>query len=102
MAAKKGPPLTDKEVIEKARWLWEEGIVRTTHHCKVELKNASATLEDVRNVLFGGCKVVKSEYDRSHRTWKYCLEGPDVEGELLSIVLCIDLKNSKLVLVTAF
>lgn len=58
---------------------------------------------DVEKVLFGqSCKVISSEFDRSHRSWKYRIEGPDLEGELLNIVFCIDVEKSELILITAF
>jgi hypothetical protein len=69
--------LTDDEVIEKARWIWENGTILKTAHFGVELKNAGASMMDVENVLFGECRVKKAEWSKEHRNYRYTIWGYD-------------------------
>ena len=99
MQAKKLP---DDEVIEKARWIWENGSLHRTGHFEVELKNAGATMVDVEEALFGECKVKKAEWNQEHRRWRYTILGYDSDGYELNLVVSIDIRKSELVLITAF
>lgn len=102
MTSERRPPLSESEVIKKARWIWENGFTRITQHVKDELEEADATILDVEAVLQGQCQVTKSEYSPKYKTWHYQIEGPDSQGELLSIVVAINVKRSTMILITAF
>lgn len=94
--------LADDEVIEKTRWIWENGILHRTGHFEVELKNAGATMVDAEDVLFGECQVKKAEWNAEHRQWCYTILGYDNGGCELHLVVSIDIKKSELILITAF
>ena len=95
--------LSDDQAIERTRWLFENGTVRQTDHFRRELRAAGADMIDVQNAIADpDFHIEKAEYDRKRRVWRYTLEGCDEKGELLDIVVALDLKNSKLVLITAF
>lgn len=94
--------LADDEVIEKARWIWENGTIRRTAHFGVELKSAGASMMDVENLLFGECRVKKAEWNMEHREYRYTILGYDDDGCELHLVVSLDIKNSALILVTAF
>ncbi len=94
--------LAEDEVIEKARWIWENGALHRTAHFEAELKNAGASMADVWDVLFGECRVRKAEWNEAHRHWRYTISGNDLNGCELRLVVSIDIGNSALILVTAF
>lgn len=94
--------LADDEVIERARWIWENGSLHRTGHFEVELKNAGATIVDAEDVLFGECEVKKAEWNMEPRQWRYTISGYDNDGCELHLVISIDIKKSELVLITAF
>jgi hypothetical protein len=94
--------LPDDEVIEKARWIWENGSIHRTGHFEVELKSAGATMLDAEDVLFGEGRVTKAEWNPEHRNWRYTILGYDDDGCELHLVLSIDIGKSELILITAF
>jgi hypothetical protein len=94
--------LTDDEVIEKARWIWENGTILKTAHFGGEMKNAGASMMDAESLLFGECRVMKAEWNKEHRKYRYTILGYDGDGCELHLVVSLDIKNSVLILVTAF
>jgi hypothetical protein len=94
--------LADDEVIEKARWIWENGTVVKTAHFGVELKNADASMMDVENLLLGDCRVKKAEWNKEHGKYRYTILGYDDDGCELHLVVSLDIMNSALILITAF
>jgi hypothetical protein len=92
----------DDEVIDRARWIWENGRLQRTGHFEVELKNAGATMVDAEDVLFGACVIRKAEWNMEHRQWRYTILGYDCDGCEPHLVVSIDINNSELVLITAF
>ena len=94
--------LSDDEVIEKARWIWENGVLHRSAHFEAELKSAGASISDVEDVPFGKCRVRKAGWNEAHRRWRYTISGQDLDGCELHLVVSIDIGNSALILVTAF
>ena len=94
--------LADDEVIEKARWIWENGILHKTAHFEAELKNSGATMADAEVVLFGECRVKKAEWNDEHQRWRRTILGYDDDDCELHLAVSIDISNSVLILVTAF
>jgi hypothetical protein len=95
------PPPSDDKVIEKLRWLWENGTVVRTPHFEIELRAAGATMMDVESVLMGNCRVENCRWDANHRRHSDKISGCDEDGDILNVVVSIDLRNSKLILLTA-
>jgi hypothetical protein len=95
-------PLKDDEVIQKLRWLWENGVTVKPGHFKQELRAANASMVDVETIIFDNPTVVEYEWDRSRKRYKYRISGPDLDGETLEFVVAFDIKNSKLIFITAF
>ena len=93
--------LTDDEVIEKARWLLDNGITVLTSHFEQELAAANATMQDAASVLLGKCKVESRRWDSRRKSYTYNLSGSDEDGDILNIVVAFDFKGSKLILITA-
>lgn len=94
--------LNDDEVIQKARWIWENGFTQKSGHFEAELRNADASMVDVGNMLSGQCRVKKAEWNERYRKWRYKISGHDDDGCELGIVVSFDLRNSRLILITAF
>jgi hypothetical protein len=40
--------------------------------------------------------------DLKFGAWNYTIEGTDVEGTILNVVVTLDIRNSELIFVTAF
>lgn len=95
-------PLPDDNVIEQTRWLWENGTTVRKAHFDKELIEAGATMVDIREVIFGACRVINRQWKSKFGTWNYTIEGTDAEGTILNVVVCLDLRNSELIFVTAF
>jgi hypothetical protein len=93
--------LTDDEVIEKARWLLDNGTTVRTSHFEQELVAANATMQDVICVFLGKCKVEGRRWDSRRKSYAYKLSGSDEDGEILNIVVAFNFKHSKLILITA-
>ncbi len=74
-----------------------------TAHFHQELKNANASLIDVETLLLGNC-TVKAEYrvQGEYQGWKYKSLGCDEEGQILTVVVSLDVKCSTMVMITAF
>lgn len=94
--------LADDKVIEKVRWLWENGITRRTFHFDDELRKAGATMQDVSALICGTPQVKSATWKKEHRNWNYQLAGYDRDGDEISIVVSLDISNAILFLVTAF
>jgi hypothetical protein len=93
--------LTDDEIIEKARWLLDNGTTVRTQHFEQELVAAGATMQDVVSVILSKCKIDNRRWDPIRKTYTYKISGCDEDGDVLDIVVAFDLKHSKLILVTA-
>lgn len=95
-------PLSNQKVLDRVRWLFEGGIVDRSFHFDLQAKERNVTQLDIEVLLSRSCQVVKKEYSTKHKSWKYTIEGVDEDGEPLSLVVSLDLKNSILKLITAF
>jgi len=101
-ATKQPSALPDDEVLERVRWLLENGTVDRTYHfdCQAEERNVNQV--DIEVLLTGECSVVGKEYSSEYGSWKYKIEGFDEQGNTLSVVVSLDISHSILKLITAF
>ena len=102
MVKSKALLLPDDKVIEQTRWLWENGTTVRKAHFDKELVEAGATMVDIRGVIFGACRVTDRQWKSKFGTWNYTIEGTDVEGTILNVVVSLDIRNSELIFVTVF
>jgi hypothetical protein len=98
----KSSRLPDDKVIDKVCWLWENGFTKPTSHFNKELQKAGATTQDVNSLIKGIFRVESAKWEKTHRNWNYKLIGYDKDGDEISIVVSLDIKNSILRLITAF
>jgi hypothetical protein len=94
--------LPDDEVVERVRWLWENGIARRTFHFDDELRKAGATMQDVEALIRGSFRVQSASWKKEHKNWNYALVGCDEEGDEISLVVSLNRIDSILLLITAF
>lgn len=95
--------LEEKELFQRVQWVVEYGFVVQTSHFRQELKEAQADMLDVRHLLLDErTRLVEANYDRKRNFWKYRIEGWDLGDRSLTVVLCLDLRNSKLILITVW
>lgn len=57
---------------------------------------------DVEHALCSGVSSRAPEWDAEHESWKYRVEGSDVEGAQLTVIVVIDEAEPLLRLVTTF
>ncbi len=101
-APKQPSALPDDEVLERVRWLLEEGTVDRTFHFDNQAEKRNVTQVDLEVLLAGECSVASKEYSSEHGSWKYKIEGFDEQGEALSVVVSVDISRSILKLITVF
>ncbi len=103
MPRKETGRLDEGKLFDRIHWIVEYGFVVQTSHFRKELREAGADMQDVRHILLDQkTQLLKASYNRQRRSWKYKIEGGDLSDMLLTIVLCLDLKNSRLILITAW
>ncbi len=91
----------DDEVIRQLRWLWENGVTVKHQHFRDELKAANASMLDVEAIIHGTPKVVRKDWDAKRKRFRYRISGADLDGDILEFVVTFDIKNSKLIFITA-
>ena len=96
------PPLPDEKVLDRVRWLLEEGTVDRAFHFDEQARERNVTQLDIEILLTGECSVVNKNYSDKHSSWAYTIEGVDERGDSLSVVVSLDLQHSILKLITTF
>ena len=96
------PALPDEEVLERVRWLLEEGTVDRTFHFDYQARERNVTQLDIEVLLTGECSVASKNYSNEHGSWTYTIEGIDEQGDSLSVVVSLDVSRSVLRLITTF
>ena len=83
------PQLLPHEVKLRLSAILRDGRVTFTAHCRAEMTEANATIDDVLNVLEHGQPSEAAEWDEKHSNWKYRIIGADIEGNALTAITII-------------
>jgi hypothetical protein len=105
MATSKKRPahLTRAEVTAIIRQCLSEGAVVPFPHFRSRGFQRRFTVQDAVNVLrFGEVSTESPEWDEVSGAWSYRVHGPDLEGDVLTVVVRIYSPKGRIWLVTAF
>jgi hypothetical protein len=89
--------------IAKIRSILPTGRLVITHHCREQMRERNVDDLDVRKVLEEtGAINSQPEWDDEHQKWKYKVDGHDIEGEELSLIVNIVEEKWLVVTITVF
>lgn len=83
------------------RRLANQGRVGFTEHCSNQMAGRTVTTDDFLQVLMWG-DVLSVEKDSKSGDWKCKIEGKDIDGDALSLVLAIDDYEGRIICITVF
>ncbi|HBR56507.1 MAG TPA: hypothetical protein DEA22_03410 [Blastocatellia bacterium] len=84
------------------RILNEGGYFRPTRHCRQRMRQRNVDDQDLSHLFDIGTIEKEPEWDDEHQTYKYRVEGHDLEGDELIAVTVITEQDFRLVVVTVF
>lgn len=97
------PPLTSAEVTERIRRCLTAGRIVATKHFSNQRFLRDYTIQDAINVLrWGEVSSAAPEWNDTVKRWAYRVHGPDLEGDVLTVVVGIGPERDRVWLVTAF
>lgn len=97
------PPLSPDDVTETIRRCLTAGSVVPTRHFRDQAFLRDYTIQDAINVLqWGEVSSEAREWSEKVGRWGYRIHGPDLEGDVLTVVVGIDPDRERVWLVTAF
>ncbi len=100
---KRPSPLTPTEVTTIIRQCLSEGAVVPFPHFRTRGFQRRFTVQDAVNALrFGEVSTESPEWDEASGAWSYRVHGPDLEGDVLTVVVRIYSPRSRIWLVTAY
>jgi hypothetical protein len=100
---KRPSPLSASELTALIRQCSGEGAVVPSPHFRSRGYQRRFTIQDAVNVLRHG--TVSSDaphWDEKSGMWTYLVHGPDLEGDLLTVVIRVHSSRSRVWLVTAY
>lgn len=97
------PSLTSAEVTERIRRCLTAGRIVPTKHFSNQRFLRDYTIQDAINVLrWGEVSSEAPEWNDTVKRWAYRVHGPDLEGDVLTVVVGIGPERDRVWLVTAF
>src|SRR3990167_5171515 len=95
--------LSSSEAERKIHFILEQGRVEFSGHCiRDRMLERNVTTLDVVNVLEHGKILREPEWDDKYQSWKYRVEGVDLEGDELTAITVIFEDELSLLVVTVF
>lgn len=89
--------------IAKIRSILQDGRLVILPHCRQRMLKRGVYDEDILKVLNeNGIINSKPELDEKHRKFKYQVDGYDIEGDELSVIVNIVENNQIIVTITVF
>lgn len=97
------PPLAPADVTETIRRCLTAGRIVPTKHFSGRQFLRDYTIQDAINVLrWGEVSSEPPEWNEKAKRWAYRIHGPDLEGDVLTVVVGIGPERNRVWLVTAF
>ena len=101
--AKRPDPLTPEQVTEIIRRCLSAGRIIPSKHFRSQEFLRDYTIQDAISVLrWGEVSSRAPEWNDILRKWSYRVDGPDLDGDVLSVIVGIGTGHDRVVLVTAF
>jgi Domain of unknown function (DUF4258) len=95
--------LTPVEATAKIRLIIDQGSIKFSRHCRLEsMPKRNVDDEDIIAVLETGHVIEQAEWDNTHNSCKYKVEGFDLAGDELRVITVIFDINFSLLVVTVF
>lgn len=88
------------EALSLIRDILENGIVSLSVYARARMRSRHFDMQDVRHILKTG-DIQGKEFNKLDQTWKYRIEGPDIEGEA-GVVITAIISSDRQVIVTVF
>jgi hypothetical protein len=97
-------PFTPDEAKRKIRLVLREGDTIFSNHLLRDIASSrhGVSHQDVLYVLQNGDIISPPEWDETHRSWKYKVEGADLEDEELRAITIIIEERFSIFIVTAY
>lgn len=96
-------PYTPEEAQRRILEIVRDGEIKTTRHCRLErMPERGVQMADIRHALETGEIKRAAEWDDRHNSWKYRVEGEDIESEELIVITVIVAETMRLLVVTIF
>ncbi len=102
MQAKRPPPLPNQQALETARRYLNSGEVIPTKHLKENMARRNFNIQDVISAIESGIINEGPKWDEDFKEYHYRIEGKDVEGDKLTVIVAISVKDERLTLITGF
>lgn len=100
---KRPEPLSSSELTQVIRQCVTEGAVAPFPHFRSRGYQRYFTIQDAINVLrYGTVSSDTPQWDEKSEMWTYLVHGPDLEGDVLTVVIRVYSKRSRVWLVTAY
>lgn len=101
--ADRPPSLTSAEVAERIRRCLAAGRIVPTKHFSEQRFLRDDPIQDALNVLrWGEVSSEAPEWNDTVKRWACRVHGPDLEGDVLTVVVGIEPERDRVWLVTAF
>lgn len=102
-ATRRPRPLTATEVTAAIQYCLRKGNVIPTKHFRERGFRRNYTIQDAINVLkFGEVSSHAPQWNERAKGWSYRVHGPDLEGDVLTVVVGIGRTRDTVWLVTPF
>lgn len=90
-----------QEATDLARRIVEIGFIETPQHQRDRAIERNVTSRDIAHCLTMGRVTKEPEWNERHQEWRYRIEGEDVEGVELTLIVVFE-SDETLVVVTGF
>lgn len=79
------------------------GTYRETWHATHERSYRNVTDDDIQAMLTGAWTLAsKPEWDDGHHNWKYRLDGQDLDGDELTLIVTLNMEEQCITVITKF
>jgi len=92
--------ISNAEALVIIRDILENGIVSLSTHARARMRSRHFNMHDVRHILKTG-DIQSKEFNDLDSTWKYRIEGSDIDGEA-GVVITAIISSARQVVVTVF
>jgi len=92
--------ISNDEALAIIRDILENGIVSLSTHARARMRSRHFNMNDVRHILNTG-DIRSKEFNDLDRTWKYRIEGDDIEAEA-GVVITAIISSDRQVVITVF
>jgi hypothetical protein len=94
--------ISGKSVLEKARKCLESEDVIFSSHLKDRMLERNFNMQDVINVIENGDIPRPPKWNEELGQFRYVVEGKDLEGEELKLVITLSDKRDAIIIITGF